>query len=160
MKRSVTRIFGLIAIAGTCLLLCTIASCGKSGVEAAESEQTDGSGTFRIDGVEYRGTSSVQTFINGNYSIVCEQDAPYKLIQITFHNQAEAEKGGSFKAAEYEMDIPSGKANIGIDGLTFDPEGDYTINVSAKKITLGALKLKQTGTSDRTVSIQSATVSF
>ncbi len=159
MKKSITTIFRNTALAGALLLFCAITSCGKSEV-TPDSGNTEASGTFKIDGVEYKGKSSVQTFSNGNYSILCEQDSPYKFIQITFHSKAEAEKGGTFKAAEYEMNIASGAANIGIDGNTYDPDGDFKITVSGKKITLSALKLKQTGGASKTASIQSASISF
>lgn len=150
--------FRHIALASAFFICGTITSCGKT--DEIENQETEQSGTFMIDGVEYKGKTSVQTFTNGNYSILCEQDSPYKFIQITFHSQAEAEKGGSFKAGDYEMNIPSGQANVGIDGLTFDPVGDYKINVADKQITLSTLKLKETGGASITADVQSASISF
>ncbi|WP_143017021.1 hypothetical protein [Dyadobacter soli] len=159
MKRSITTIFRNACMVGALFMFCSITSCGKSEVDP-ETDDTEQTGTFKIDGVEYKGKTSVQTFTNGNYSILCENDSPYKFIQITFHSKAEAEKGGTFKAEDYKMDIPSGSANVGIDGNTYNPDGNSVIIVSGKKITLSTLKLNQTGGGTKTATIQSAAISF
>jgi hypothetical protein len=40
------------------------------------------------------------------------------LIQITFHNQAEAEAGGTFDVEDYSLNVSSGSVQVGTsDGL-------------------------------------------
>ena len=117
-------------------------------------------GAFAIDGISFSGNTSTQTFVNDNYSVLCEQDSPYKLIQVTFHNQAEAEAGGTFDVEYYALDISSGTVNVGIDGLTFDPDGSHTISVSGKKITINNLPLDQTGSGSRHPVVNSASINF
>ena len=124
------------------------------------TNNTGKTGTFSIDGVAFSGSSSVQTFVNDNYSVLCEQDSPYKLIQVTFHNQAEAEAGGTFDVEDYSLNVSSGSVQVGIDGLTFDPNGSKTITVSSKKITITNLPLDQTGGGSKHPTINSATINF
>ena len=116
-------------------------SCKKDKTDI-EINQTGKTGTFSIDGISYSGETEVQTFVNDNYSIICEQDEPYKFIQITFRNQAEAEAGGTFDVVDDALNVPTGGVNVGVDGLTFDPDGSHTISVSSKKITISNLSLE------------------
>lgn len=61
------------------------------------------------------------------------------------YNQAEAEGTGTFDVADFGLNVPSGEAEVGIGGLTFDPDGSQTITVTDKKITINNLELRQTG---------------
>ncbi|CAG5016837.1 hypothetical protein DYBT9275_05647 [Dyadobacter sp. CECT 9275] len=100
MKRLIKATMRNATLAGGLLIFCAATSCGKNEVER-DMMTVDKAGSFNIDGSNFRGKSSVQKFGNGNYSILCEQEDPYKLIQITFHSQAEAETGGTFKVGAY-----------------------------------------------------------
>ena len=102
----------------------------------------------------------MQTFVNDNYSIICEQDEPYKFIQITFRNQAEAEAGGTFDVVDDALNVPTGGVNVGVDGLTFDPDGSHTISVSSKKITISNLSLEQTGGGSLRPVVNNASINF
>jgi hypothetical protein len=122
---------------------------------------TGKTGTFSIDGVSYSGETEDQTFVNDNYSIVCQQDDPFKFVQITFHNQAEAEAGGTFDVEDYSLNVSSGSVQVGTsDIITSDPEGSYTISVSGKKITINNVDIKSTGGSGATATINSASINF
>lgn len=133
-------------------------SCKKDKTNGTNN--TGKTGTFSIDGVAYSGETEVQTFVNNNYSIICQQDSPLKLIQITFHNKTEAETGGTFDVADDALNVPSGVVNVGVDGLTFDPIGIRTITVSSKKITISNLPLDQTGSGSLSPVINSASINF
>lgn len=137
------------------LAVVATASCKKDKTGAGGK-----TGTFTIDGVSYTGNTEVQTFVNDNYSIVCQQDDPFKLIQVTFHNQAEAEAGGTFEVEDDALNVPSGSVNVGVDGLTFDPDGSQTISVSGKKITINNLALDQTGGGSKHPLINNASINF
>ncbi|MCB0507585.1 MAG: hypothetical protein KDD21_04715 [Bacteroidetes bacterium] len=152
MKNLITKQIMVIAIA-----LCTlsVAACKKD-----KTETSGKTGTFTIDGTSYTGNSETQTFVNDNYSIVCQQDDPFKLIQVTFHNKAEAEAGGTFDVADFSLNVPTGEAEIGVDGLTFDPDGNHTISVSGKKITISNVSLDQTGGGSKHPTINSASINF
>lgn len=127
---------------------------------SASRSLSDGAGTFRIDGKDYKGGTSVQIFGNKSYSVVCEQKEPYKLLQITFHNQEEADRGGTFNVAKDGLRIASGDVNIGVDGLTFDPAAPATISVKGKVITLTGVKLKETAGGSRSYLIENGKISF
>ena len=144
------------------LLLLIIAisaiSCNKD--KNGKDDDTGKAGKFTIDGVEYSGNSEEQTFVNDNYSIVCQQDEPFKLIQITFHNKAEAITGGTFDVADFSLNVPSGSVEVGVDGLTFDPDAAKTIVVAGNKISISNLPLIQTGGGSKHPLINSASINF
>lgn len=153
MKTQITKQIAVLAVA--ILTIFSASSCKK------DKDGTSGkTGTFTIDGVSYTGETEVQTFSNGNYSIVCQQDAPFKLIQVTFHSKAEAEAGGTFDVADFGLNVPTGEAELGVDGLTFDPDGSHTISVSGKKITISNVSLDQTGGGSQHPLINSASINF
>ena len=154
MKTQITKQITVIAIA--ILTIFGAASCKKDKATNSSGK----TGTFTIDGINYIGKTEVQTFSNGNYSIVCQQDEPFKSIQVTFHNQAEAEAGGTFDVADYRLNISSGSVDVGVDGLTFDPKTSKTISVSGKKITISNLPLDQTGGGTKHPIINSASITF
>lgn len=133
-------------------------SCKKSTTTNGSTGKT---GTFSINGTSFSGNVSIQTFVNNNYSILCEQDSPYGLLQITFHNQAEAEAGGTFDVSSGStIDVPSGEVDISIDGLTYRNDGIQSIAVSAKKITINNVLVKQTGGGSLKKTINSASINF
>lgn len=142
------------------LLFFTLTIAATSCKKDTNTGSTGKTGTFTIDGVSYTGNTEVQTFSNGNYSIVCQQDEPFKILQITFHNQAEAEAGGTFDVADFSLNVPTGEAEVGVDGLTFDPNGSKTITVSGKKITISNLPLDQTGGGTKHPLVNSASINF
>jgi hypothetical protein len=136
------------------LLFFALAIVATSCKKDKNGGSTGKTGTFSIDGVSYSGETSIQTFSNGNYSILCEQNSPYGLLQITFHNKAEAEAGGTFDVADFSLNVPTGEAEVGVDGLTFDPIGARTISVSGKKITISNVDIRSTGGSAATATIK------
>ncbi|MCB9032843.1 MAG: hypothetical protein H6553_03315 [Chitinophagales bacterium] len=145
------------------LMSLSIVTTACSNDKNTDTNSTGKTGSFKIDGVEYTGNTETQTFSNGSYSIICQQDNPLKLIQITFHNQAEAEAGGTFTVDDYSYaTTPTGKVNIGVDGLTFDPNSvSYTINVSGNKITISSnINLTSTGAGTTTTTVNSAIINF
>lgn len=153
MKSQILKQIAVVAVA--ILTIFGASACKKD--KTGSSEKT---GTFTIDGVSFSGKTSTQTFVNDNYSVLCEQDDPYKLIQVTFHNQAEAEAGGTFDVADFSLNVPTGEAEIGIDGLTFDPHSSRTISVSNKKITISNVSLDQTGSGSKHPVVNSASINF
>lgn len=154
MKTTIKTIQFMLCLA----IAITTMSCKKD--KNGKDGDIGKTGKFTIDGVNYTGNTEVQTFVNDNYSIVCQQDDPFKLIQVTFHNQAEAEAGGTFDVENNALNVPSSGVNVGIDGLTFNPHGSNTISVSGKKITISNLKLDQTGGGSKHPLINSASINF
>jgi len=154
MKTTIKTISTLLLL----IIAISATSCKKDKI--GKGDDTGKTGKFTIDGVEFLGNTEVQTFVNGNYSIVCQQDDPFKLIQVTFHNQAEAETGGTFEVEDYTLSVPTGTVNIGVDGLTFDSHGSHTITVSDKKITINNVSLDQTGGGTKHPLINNASINF
>lgn len=146
------------SIATLCLLLVLSSACSKeeTNIDQEESEKT---GTFKIDGVSYKGTTSILT-IGGIYSVSCQQDNPYKLIQVHFGSKEEAEKGGTFNVRDFSIDKIEGEVEVGVDGLTFDPDGSYTVTVKDKKITMNNVKLIQTGQGTKKPVVNECVIEF
>lgn len=115
----------------------------------------DTKGTYTIDGKAYTGNVSTQEFINKNFSVLCEYSDEtssdykkwkYNLLQITFHNKAEALNGGSFIISSTStINQETGYVSIGgHDGFTnLFGDGNSRIIVSNKTIKMSNLKLFQ-----------------
>ncbi|QQR97901.1 MAG: hypothetical protein IPK18_13940 [Sphingobacteriales bacterium] len=147
------------------LFICTIfaISCKKDN-----NGNTGKTGIYTIDDVTYNGNTSVQTFSNGNYSILCEQKSPYKLLQFVFHSKEEAEAGGEFTVIKNSIatisNVPSGKVLIGTDYILLSKpvNSNYKIVVNGNKILINSnIKLLDLDddTNDNTT-INSADINF
>lgn len=133
----------------TVLASCTLAlgACDSKSNVKTDTKTTDipavnvsdgdyGTAVFIIDGKSYTGKISKQTFSNNNYSIVCQQDEPMRLIQITFKDEAAAKKGGSFKPTDGISLHPSDdEADINIDAV-LQSKGKGTVEIKDGKLTL------------------------
>jgi hypothetical protein len=138
-------------------------SCDKGGDNnnnSINTNTTEKKGSFSIDGVSYSGKSSIQTFVNNNYSILCEQDEPYMVLQVTFNSKEDAETGGTFVVEDDVINTKKGEVSISIDGLTYQNDGAQSITVSGKKISINNVMLKQTGTGAKKKTINSASIDF
>ena len=146
------------SIAALCLLLMLSSACSKkeTDIDPEESEKT---GTFKIDGVSYKGTTSIVA-IGGTYSVSCQQDTPFKLIQVHFGSKEEAEKGGTFNVRDFSISGIKGEVEVGVDGLTFDPDGSYTVTVKNRKIVMNNVKLIETGQGAKKPVINECSIEF
>ena len=141
------------------LLLALSSSCAKKDDDGSGGTGPEKTGTFKIDGVSYKGKTSIIT-IGGIYSVSCQQDEPYKLLQVHFGSKEEAEKGGTFNVRDFGLSSIDGEVEVGVDGLTFDPDGSYSVTVKNKKITMTNVKLIQTGQGKKKPVINEATIEF
>lgn len=109
-------------------------------------------GTYTIDGKTYTGKVSTQVFVNKNFSVLCEysdesssdyKNWKYDLLQITFHNEAEARKGGTFIVSSAgRINQESGTVSLGGHegfGNLFG-DGKSTITVSNQTIKISNMK--------------------
>lgn len=115
----------------------------------------DGIGNYTIEGKTYTGKVSTQEFVNKNFSVLCEYSDEsssdykkwkYDLLQITFHNKAEALKGGVFNISNTpHINQENGYVSIGgHDGFTnLFGDGNGTITVNNKTIKISNVRLFQ-----------------
>lgn len=148
---SIMLFFGLAVLATSC----------KKDKSIIKDGDTGKTGTFTVDGVSYTGKTSVQTFVNDNYSIVCQSDEPLMFVQVTFRNKAEAEAGGVFDIEDADSyNIPSGSVQLGTSKFfNGDPTSSKTISVSSKKITINNVTIKSS-VGSTTTTINSANIKF
>lgn len=137
-------------------------SCGKDEKTNTDDDPTGKTGTFSIDGVSYTGETSIQDNPSAGYYIVtCQSDEPYAFVQVSFLSKAEAEKGGTFEVEDYKLTQSSGTVQLGTNNIiTSDPDGDYTVSVSGRKISFSGIKLVSTSGSDKKTTINSASINF
>ena len=115
----------------------------------------DATGTYTIDGKSYAGKVSTQVFVNKNFSVLCEYSDEsssdykkwkYDLLQITFHSEAEALKGGTFiVSSTSKINQESGEVSLGGHegfGNLFG-DGKSTVTVSNKTIKISNIRATQ-----------------
>lgn len=147
----------------TILFSLLIFSCKKEDKIGSKSGKK---GTFTIDNITYHGETSTQTFQPSlNYSILCSADLSNTeaiTLQLTFHNIEEAKTGGDFTIMGFALNVPSGKVSVVIDGLVYDPDGSFTLNISNKKISMNNVKNKRIDMNDNLIkhTINSASIDF
>jgi hypothetical protein len=112
-------------------------------------------GTYTIDGKTYSGKVSTQEFVNKNFSVLCEYSDEtssdykkwkYDLLQITFHSEAEARKGGTFVVSSTsKINQESGTVSLGgHEGFaSLFGDGKGTITVTNKTIKISNIKATQ-----------------
>ncbi len=120
-----------ITLALALSIAATLTSCGPKAPETgtpspsvSASTSADGedraatgtTGTFTVDGKTYTGKVTLQTFpSNKAFSVICQDDA-FGLVQITFHNEADARKAQTVKLTDlsYSKANEPGTANISL----------------------------------------------
>ncbi len=99
-------------------------------------------GTFTADGTNFKGKSSTQYFGNkttGQYSVLCQQDDPFALLQAIFANEKNA--SGSLKPSTSFTSIEPGTVNIALSGTAIGAKEFVTKSSSAGSITVEGKKL-------------------
>ena len=135
--------------------LTLLISCGEKksssdtgAAKEAISTADDNSGksaTFKVDGTEYKGKVETQHFAGDGFSVLCQQDEPFALLQAVFANEKEASGTAYFKPSSSFYGVSAGDVNV---ALTMGDEKYNTtdkstgiISVEEKKLILKDLKL-------------------
>lgn len=101
----------------------------QKAIADATNDTDYGTATFSVDGKSFTGKISKQTFSNNSYSVLCQQDDPFQLIQITFKDEATAKKGGAFTPADgMKMHVEANEAEVSI-GSTMDSKGKGSVEI-------------------------------
>lgn len=139
-------------------------------IDASETKKT---GEFTVDGNTYKGEVSTQTFVNKNYSVLCQwngEGSDFALLQITFHNESEALNnnkltiyhGSQLPMTEpdpnnYTISLSGFGKQFGDEEFTGAEGSNGTIKVSNKKIIISDMKLFSRSKESRTIN---ATIPF
>lgn len=153
-----------------------LAACNNPAKEAkvktgVETENSPGltlntspgkTGTFSTEDISCTGKTSTQYFgdkAKDGFSIVCQQDEPYAMLQATFANEAQAK--GSLKPAEGFYSMEPGEAHISLSGAKLGSqefvtkeESTGSILVEGNKLMLKNLKLFNMDGSSKTVNAE------
>jgi hypothetical protein len=134
--------------------------------------------SFTIDGKVYQCKTSTQDFVNKNFSVLCEWEDKtssdynkwkYELFQLTFHSEAEARKGGTFRInSSQAINVASGTVTLGgFDGMAFlfaENDKSSTLTVSNKTIKISNVRVFKLPAprmkEDKNYLINSATITF
>lgn len=162
----------------TVAIVTFLSSCGDKKKTASSgnttSSETTGltvnddegkSGNFSVDGTSFKGKSSTQYFgdkVTGQFSVLCQQDEPFALLQAVFANEAAAT--GNLKPADGFYSMETGEAHIALSGNSFGDKEFVTtssstgsIIISGKELVIKDLKLYNSDKQEKTVS---ATIPF
>jgi hypothetical protein len=126
-----------------------------------DDESENKSATFKIDGTEFKGRVTTQHFANDGFSVLCQQNEPYALLQAVFTHEKEANGTATLKPAESFYNVPAGEVNITLSGddekFNTSDKSTGTISVDGKKLILKDLKLFN---SDKKEKVLNATIAF
>lgn len=112
----------------------------QKAVADATNDTDYGTATFFVDGKSFTGKISKQIFTNNSYSVLCQQDEPFQLIQITFKDEATAKKGGTFTPADgVKMHVEANEAEISIDA-TMNSKGKGTVEIKDNTLFLNDIE--------------------
>lgn len=117
-------------------------------------------GSFSASGTDFKGRSSTQYFgdkVTGQYSVLCQQDEPFALLQAIFSN--EKETTGTFKPKEGFMSIEPGQVHVALSGTAIGDKEFVTkssstgsVSVSGRTLTIKDLKLYNRDNAEKVVS--------
>lgn len=134
----------------------------KESADLRPGESKEGSGTFTVDGTSFSGKVTTQTLAQNQFSVLCQQDSPFNLLQATFKNKADYDGNKSFNPSGSFMTVDPGTAHISAskDNTEYQTKSSSTgsIEVSGNTITVKDLQLFD-NTSNKTITV-SATVTF
>jgi len=133
----------------------------KETTSITDDDSEDKSATFKVDGTEFKGRVTTQQFANEGFSVLCQQNEPYALLQAVFTNEKEANGTATLKPAESFYSVPAGEVNIALSGddekFQTSDASTGTISVDGKKLILKDLKLFN---SDKKEKVLTATIAF
>ena len=140
--------------------------CENKKEYVPEVVSTNGSNAFTVDGKEYFGKVETQYFGDektGAYSIVCQQDDPLVLLQITFANEEDAGSEKHLTLTQNFMRLENGEVYISLSGtamgalefVSTEAKGD--VSVKDRTVTIKNLKLTNR---ERAIKTVSAILSF
>lgn len=165
-----------IIVSAAMLLL---VSCGENKTTASnEASSTDSkaltvnesddskTASFTVDGTTYKGKVSTQQFAGtaGNFSVLCQQDEPFVLLQAVYANEKEATGNGELKASESAYNVKEGLVNVALSGTAIGAKEFITKSTSTGTITVAGrtlvLKEVKLFNSDNEEKVVNATIAF
>lgn len=108
----------------------------KSAISLDENDAGK-TGSFSVDAQNFNGKTSTQYFgdkIKDQFSVLCQQDDPFALLQITFANEAEAK--GNPKPADGFYSMEPGEAHVAVSGTDLGDKEFATKEKSTGSITV------------------------
>ncbi|HEV7782330.1 MAG TPA: hypothetical protein VGO58_13745 [Chitinophagaceae bacterium] len=135
----------------------------ETGLTVNEGEGKTGS--FSVNGTSFNGKSSTQYFgdkVTGQFSVLCQQDEPFALLQAVFNNEKSA--SGNLKPAGSSYSVAPGDAHIALSGTAIGDKEFTTGSGSTGSITAGdhtlVLKDLKLFNSDKQEKTVSATIAY
>lgn len=162
MKKYIFHIVLAFSLAAASCNSNTPKESNTADIEISDKAKT---AAFTVDGTAYKGKVTTQYFgdkVTGQFSVLCQQDEPFALLQAVFKNEKEA--AGSLKPAGGFYSMEPGEAHIALSGTAIGDK-EYvtksnstgTITVSNKTLTIKDLKLFN---SDNKEKVVNATIGY
>ncbi len=138
----------------------TAETADKPKTASFTSEETEKTGSYTVDGQTYKGKITLQKMAKDQYSVLCQQDEPFSLLQLIFTNEKEARSSATLKAGDSFYSMEPGEVHVSLSGdkdFVTTSESTGSITVSGNSVTLKDLQLIN---SDKKSKVVNATLSF
>lgn len=121
-----------------------------SDTSGLSNNSSDKTASFTADGTSYSGRVSTQHFggESGNFSVLCQQDEPFALLQAVFANEKEAKATATYPPAGSSYNVAAGLVSVALSGTAIGDleyittsKSTGTIKVEDDKLILTDLKL-------------------
>ncbi len=136
MKRNLLALSALLLLLAACGDASSKRSAAQQETATAEPGVTSGeekTGSFTADGKMFTGAVSTQYFNDhksGPFSVLCQQDEPFALLQITFSSEKDALNNASLKPGDNFTHPDAGDVHVALTGIG---EKEFTTEAGASK---------------------------
>lgn len=133
----------------------------STGTTTFTSDDTEKKGSYNVDGKTFEGKITLQTMAKSQYSVLCQQDDPFSLLQITFANEKEARSDATLKASDDFYSMDGGDVQVSLSAekeYTTKSNSTGTITVKGNSVTLKDVQLFDA--EKKAVHVVNATLSF
>ena len=141
-------------------------ACNSSSTSSDDQQVEEGKkySSFKVGDASFECEVSTQYFGSNketdNFSVLCQQDEPFALLQATFANESDAKsghelkvKGGSYKVNSGEFDLEL--SGMGSDKLfKADSSSTGSLRVEGNKLIISNFKLFDSDKSEKIVSAE------
>lgn len=162
MKKTIITCLAAIALFTSCGndKTSTTETADKKETASFTSEDTEKTGSYTVDGQTFKGKITLQKMAKDQYSVLCQQDEPFSLLQLVFANEKEARSSATLKAGESFYSMEPGEVHVSLSGdkeFVTTSKSTGSITVSGNSVTLKDLQLIN---SDKQSKVVNATLSF
>jgi hypothetical protein len=156
MKKTILYFF----VATTFIATSCNSSSKESNTAGIQTSDKENTASFKVDGATFNGKVSTQYFGSNketdNFSVLCQQDEPFTLLQAVFANEKDA-KSNNLKPQGGSYNVGAGQFGLSLSVTGSDKEfianekSGGSLKVDGKKMTVTDMKLFDRDGKEKTV---------